>query len=273
MVGTGRRSQGHLLFRSRGATINGEKLVISGGADGGVYAMKVNTGETVWTYIFGTGAINCSPVVNGSYVYIGQGEENPDNNELGSVICLDASKVTDSKPKLVWKRDGIKARYGSPILDAQSDRLYIPDEVGRLYCLDAKTGKQIWRFAFGRSARAAPCSRTAKSTSAKSIRKFHILKPGDKKCDGIARAIFCAAFQASRTWKSTAAAPSPMAGFTSPPVKRFTASAKDAKPAPEPKIAEPPVVAGKGPAHLQIYPADVVLYAGESASFKVRSLR
>src|SRR5438105_15799668 len=53
------------------ATIGGQRLVISGGADGGVYAMKVNTGEVVWTYHFGTTAVNCSPVVEGNLVYIG----------------------------------------------------------------------------------------------------------------------------------------------------------------------------------------------------------
>src|SRR5581483_1779944 len=51
------------------AVIGGQRLVISGGADGGVYAMKARTGEKVWGYTFGTGAINCSPVVDGNYVY------------------------------------------------------------------------------------------------------------------------------------------------------------------------------------------------------------
>src|SRR5207302_187725 len=123
---------------------------------GGVYGMKLNTGETVWTYTFGTGAINCSPVVNGPLVYIGHGEESPDNNELGRVICLDASQIDKGQPKLVWKKDGLKARYASPALDLENGRLYIPDEVGRLFCLDAKSGKQQWKYSFGLSSRGSP---------------------------------------------------------------------------------------------------------------------
>ena len=35
------------------ANINGERLLISGGGDGGVHAFKMRTGEKVWSYIFG----------------------------------------------------------------------------------------------------------------------------------------------------------------------------------------------------------------------------
>ena len=47
------------------AVIDGERLLISGGGDGGVHAFKVRTGEKVWSYFFGSGAVNCSPVVDG----------------------------------------------------------------------------------------------------------------------------------------------------------------------------------------------------------------
>ena len=54
--------------------------------------------------------------MEGNLVFIGHGEENPDNNEKGRIICLDASKVKDGKPELVWQKDGIKVRYASPIV-------------------------------------------------------------------------------------------------------------------------------------------------------------
>jgi outer membrane protein assembly factor BamB len=56
------------------AVINGERLLITGGADGGVHAFQVRTGKKVWSYIFGTGMVNCSPVVEGTKVYIGHGD-------------------------------------------------------------------------------------------------------------------------------------------------------------------------------------------------------
>ena len=39
----------------------------------------------VWGYIFGAAAVNCSPVVDGTRVYIGHGEENLDTNKQGRV--------------------------------------------------------------------------------------------------------------------------------------------------------------------------------------------
>ena len=75
------------------ADVAGQRLIIGGGGDGGVHAFKVRTGEKVWSYIFGTADVNCSPVVSGNLVFIGHGENNDDASEQGRVICLDASKV------------------------------------------------------------------------------------------------------------------------------------------------------------------------------------
>jgi len=99
------------------ANIGGQRLLISGGGDGGVHAFKVRTGERVWSYIFGTSAVNCSPVVDGNLVYVGHGEENEGINQQGRVICVDGSQVDAKKePKLVWKVDGLKAKFASPVI-------------------------------------------------------------------------------------------------------------------------------------------------------------
>src|SRR5262249_40604076 len=132
------------------AVIHRERLRISGGGDGGVHAFKVRTGEKVWSYVFGPAAVNCSPVVSGSLVYIGHGEEN-ENNSQGRVICLDAGQLDKGKPKRVWEVDGIKAKFASPIL--HEGRLYIPDDLAQLYCLDAKTGKRIWDYQYGNNSK------------------------------------------------------------------------------------------------------------------------
>ena len=40
-------------------------------------------------------AISTSPVVDGNLVYISHGEENPDNNIKGRILCLDVSQIDD----------------------------------------------------------------------------------------------------------------------------------------------------------------------------------
>ena len=60
--------------------------------------------------------------------------------------------------------------------------LYITNDGGVLYCLDAKTGKQLWTYEYGTEPKVRRCGRTAKSTSASSDGRFHILQPTPTGC-------------------------------------------------------------------------------------------
>ena len=48
-------------------TINGQRILISGGGDGHLHAFQVNTGKKVWSFEFGNGAMNPAPVVDGNH--------------------------------------------------------------------------------------------------------------------------------------------------------------------------------------------------------------
>ncbi len=137
------------------AVINGQRLLISGGANGVLHALKVRTGEIVWQYHFAAGCINPSPVVSGDLVYCCHGEPNPEGGGEGRVICLDAGKVTDGKPKLVWEYKRAN-RFGLASPALHDGRLYVPDDGGELFCFNAKTGKVLWKYKYGTVARGAP---------------------------------------------------------------------------------------------------------------------
>jgi outer membrane protein assembly factor BamB len=253
------------------AVINGERLLISGGADGAVYAMKVRTGEKVWSYTFGASLVNCSPVVDGNFVYIGHGEENLDTNVQGRVICLDASKVKDGQPELVWKKDDIKVKFASPII--HEGRLYVCDETATMYCLDAKTGKQLWRFKYGRDCKGSPVLADGKIYVAEVNARFHILKPGTKRCEELHDQFFPSPDGVSDVEinGSPAVANGRIYFGTSEEFycigkKGASAKADPIPPAPKEAPADPTAKA----AHLQIFPADLVLQPGESATLTVR---
>jgi outer membrane protein assembly factor BamB len=243
------------------AVIKGERLVITGGGDGGVHAFKVHTGEKVWSYIFASAAVNCSPVVSGDLVYIGHGENNLMGGLQGKVICLDASQVKDGQPKLVWEVDGIKAKFASPIF--ADGRLYICNDAGLLYCLDGKDGKQHWRFRYGRNSKGSPVLADGKIYVGEEDGKFHILKPGDTSCTRL----HAQEFSGEVINGSPAVANGRVFFMTTE--QMFCIGLKEAgKPGVVPApIKEPAAAPGAAVAHVRVFPADVVLHPGDTTDF------
>jgi outer membrane protein assembly factor BamB len=252
------------------AEINGQRLLISGGGDGGVHAFKVRTGEKVWSYLFGTGAVNCSPVVDGNFVFIGHGEENEGASTQGRVICLDAGHVEKGEPKLVWKVDGIKAKFASPII--HQGRLFIPDEIGRLYCLDAKDGKEHWHYDYGRNTKGSPVLADGKIYVGEVDSRFHILKPGDSSCEELSNVFFRKAKDAPTPEINGSAAIYNGRVYFMTTTDLYCLATKDGKAGPVPPAAkDAPAAKSAKLAHLQIYPADVTLHPGESVDLKART--
>lgn len=248
------------------ATINGQRLLIAGGADGSVFAIKVRTGERVWRYTnFSISPINSSPVVSGNFVFIGHGEESAGTSSQGRVICLDASQIEKGSPKLVWQKDGIHARYASPIVDG--DRLYMPDDGGMLYCLDAKSGKLIWEHRYGRGeCRGSPVLADGKIYVAEVSARFHILEPGKKRCKSLDEEFFPGAGGVDIELAGTPAVANGRVYFSTAD-EMICIGTKEGVSADTPVNKPPEVKPGKI-AHLQIVPGEVALHPGQSASFK-----
>lgn len=254
------------------AMINGERLLISGGADGGVHAFQANTGVKVWSYIFGDGAVNCSPVVDGNLVYIGHGETNSDVSAQGRVICLDASKVENGKPALVWKKDGIKVKFASPLL--YDGRLYVCNDLGRMFCYDAKTGKQHWSFLYGKNSKGSPVWADGKIYVGEVDGRFLILKPEDKKCTRLHAEEFGPQQGADAEINGSPAIVDGkiyfMTSFATYCIGKKDHSAK-ADPIPADSSKEEPAPKDAKPAHVQIIPADVTLHPGEKVELTART--
>ena len=130
-------------------TIDGQRVLVAGNGNGGIFAFKVATGEKVWGFSFSKRGINTSPAVADNHVYVAHSEENVDNTSLGRVACLDARTG-----KEIWRQDGMTAGYASPAVHA--GRVYVIDNSANVHCLDAKTGKQYWEQNIGTVGRGSP---------------------------------------------------------------------------------------------------------------------
>ena len=135
--------------------INGKRMLIAGNADGNVYGMLARTGDLIWSFKLAKRGVNSSVVVDGKYVYVTHSEENYASTQMGSVLCLDASKTGDITDRgVVWRHDGITAGYSSPAI--ANGRLYTVTNSANLHCFNARTGDQLWKCNLGRVMKGSP---------------------------------------------------------------------------------------------------------------------
>jgi outer membrane protein assembly factor BamB len=254
------------------AVINGQRLLISGTGGGAIYAMNAYTGAPVWSYKFCKGAVNCAPVVDDTKVYAVHGNENLDINVPGRVSCLDAGQIEKAAPKLVWQVDGIAAKYTTPVL--HEGRLYVADDLARLHCLDAASGKRLWRrpFTYGRNAMSSPVWADGKIYVADKNAKFHILAPGATDCKRLFMQYFPSPDGTTdvEIYANPAVANGRVYFMTRDEIycigkKDHSANADPVPPLPkEPALGEP--------AQVQVIPADITLQPGDRENFRVHLL-
>jgi outer membrane protein assembly factor BamB len=164
------------------ANVNGTRLLIQGGADGMVYAVKPQTGEPVWRYEISKRGINTGVVVNGTTAILTHSEENLDSNEMGMIVAVDATAKGDIKPEQVkWKVQGWQGGFSSPVIDG--DRLYQIDNAANLGAFDVNTGKQLWLKSLGTVQKASPVLADGKLYVGTESGKFYILKPSATGCE------------------------------------------------------------------------------------------
>ncbi|PYP83131.1 MAG: hypothetical protein DMF61_24205 [Blastocatellia bacterium AA13] len=164
------------------ATINGVRLLIVGGADGAIYAIKAHTGEPVWNLPITKRGINNCSVYKGTTVFASHSEENLDSNEMGLIVAIDgAAKGALGRDKVKWSVKGFRGGYSSPVIDG--DRLYQIDDSASLIAFDVNTGKELWKKTLGTLQRASPVLADGKLYVGTENGKFYILKPGPTGCE------------------------------------------------------------------------------------------
>ncbi len=252
------------------AVINGQRLLIAGGGDGAVLAMKARTGEKVWEFKLTKTAINPSVVVEGNRVYAMHSEENLDNTVMGRVVCIDGTGTGDvTKTHEVWRYDNCEVGYASPML--HDGRLYVIDNSGNLFCFDANNGKRYWQYNLGTVGKGSPVWADGKIFATEVNGWFHILQPSADSCVSLdAEKITVKDGRYAEMYGSPAMAYQRVYFTSESGIFCLGNKSVPFKMTPPTVVAlnEAPTEKNTKPAHLQVVPAEVLLAPKQKTKFR-----
>jgi outer membrane protein assembly factor BamB len=255
------------------ATINGLRLLITGLGDGGIHAIKPQTGEKVWSFVAAKRAINTGVVVKDTSVIVSHGDENLDVNELGMIAAIDGAQAGDIKTTR-WAVKGTEFGYSSPLLDG--NRVYQIDNGSNLKAFDVATGKELWTQPLSTAQKAPPVFADGKIYVGTDGGAFFIIRPGADRAQVLDEVELANSVMSCCGSEGT---PEQVLGGAAVSRGRVFFVSSDAVYAIGPKQAKTltgfavntPAEAGSGmPAHLQVTPAEVVLEPGRTVRFRAR---
>lgn len=257
------------------ATINGQRLLISGSSDGWVYALQPRTGKIVWEYQFSRRGLNVSPTVDGNVVYTGHSEENPVGTKMGAIVALKADLSGNISEKgEIWKEIEVGVGRSSPL--KVDDRLYLFDDAGKVRVVEAATAEPVGNprgLTLGTMNFASPVYADGKIYHVEKNGRWYILTPDAD--NGLAR------YQRGKTsgffptgdecWASPIISHGRVYIQTTGALYCFEDKSKEHGAAPRPaQPEETPVAQDEKPAQLQLVPCELLMQPGDKQQLSVR---
>jgi outer membrane protein assembly factor BamB len=140
--------------------VDGRAQVVIPGGDGWIYSFEPQTGKVLWKFnanpegskwvLGGRGTKNnviATPVIHDGVVYVAVGQDPEHGEGIGHLWAIDATKSGDvTKTGLVWHFGDEDFHRTISTVAIKDGLLYAADLSGFLYCLDLKTGKQLWKY-------------------------------------------------------------------------------------------------------------------------------
>jgi outer membrane protein assembly factor BamB len=249
------------------ATINGTRLLIVGLGDGGVHAIKVQTGEKVWSYIAAKRAINTGVVVSGNTVIMSHGDENLTGVQMGMIGAIDGSQTGDIKTTK-WAHYGEQFGFSSPLLDA--GRVYQIENGSRLKAYDVETGKELWTQPLGTSQKAPPVMADGKIFVGTENGKFFIVRPHADRAEILSEVELPVSTNSIGGSEGTAeqvfggAAISRGRIFFATTDAVYAIGSKQKAAVTGLAVNETPVPGEGAPAHIQVAPTELVMLPGQT---------
>jgi len=256
------------------ATINGTRLLLTGGADGAALAMKPQTGEPVFNLVVAKRGLNTGIVVHGNYALLSHGDENLDSSEMGMIAAFDASRKGKlGKDAIKWANEGFVGGFSSPVIDG--DRVYQMDNAATLFAFDVETGHQLWKQNLGTVQKASVAFGDGKIYVGSESGKYFILRPHADRCEVLSEV----ELPISDTGLASQQIPEPVVAASAIARGRVYFVSSDELYAIGPKKTDakpwapvkPATEAGDGPpAWVQVEPTELVLAPGATVQLHAR---
>src|SRR5215207_2067312 len=251
------------------ADVAGTRLLIQGGADGQVYAVKPQTGEAVWRTAISQRGINTGVVVKGTTAILTHSEENLEGSEMGMIAAVDAGAKGDIKQtQYKWGMKGWQGGFSTPVIDG--DRLYQVDNGANLGAFDVNTGKQVWLQNLGTIQKASPVLADGKLYVGTENGKFFIIEPTPTGAKILDEDQLGTEALPESIIASVAVSRGRVYLVTDSHLYCIGKKSKEAAVAGEAAAYRAANHGGLPATHVQVVPAEVTLKPGESVSFRVR---
>jgi outer membrane protein assembly factor BamB len=253
------------------ATMNGQRLLIQGLGNGGVHAIKPQTGEVVWSFPAAQRAVNTGVVIKDDVVYMSHGDENLEGNELGMLAAIAGNREGDIT-ETIWDTKGMEFGYSSPVLDG--DRLYQIDSGSTLHAFNADSGEHLWELAMGNAQRANPVLADGKIYVGTNGGSFYIIRPGETEGEILSQVKLplstdscCGSEGTAEQIVAGAAVSQGRVIFVTSDAVYAIGSSRDQTGF----AVNEPAETGQGAAtHMQVVPTEMVLDPGETVNLRAR---
>lgn len=249
-----------------GADINGVRVIIAGGGDGAVHAIKAQTGEPVWRYEVTKRGINTGVVMSGTTAIISHSEENLDTNEMGLLAAIDATaKGAIGPAQIKWAVKGFQGGFSSPVIDGGT--IYQIDNGSVLHGYEITSGKLLWSKVLGTIQKGALVFADGKLYAGNENGKFYILKPGRADCQVLDEDQLGTETQPEHIIAAPAISNGKVYVVSDGAMYCFGKKSAPARFAPKKAVRK---LSNGPPASVQVTPTEVILKPGEAKQFHAR---
>ena len=246
--------------------IDGTRLLLAGGGDGAMHALKPQTGEPVWRFEYSKRGINSGAIVKGDTAIVSHSEENLEASEMGLVAAINAASRGDIDASGVkWSVGGFLGGFSTPVLDG--DRFYQIDNSANLTAFDFNSGSRIWTLNLGTIQRASPVLADGKLYVGTVNGKFFVIEPGDESATILDEDELNSGNEFEEVYASVAVSGGRV--YLASARTLYAIGPKQRRPAADTTRPSSEQSAGE-PTFVQVSPTEVVLAPGESQSFTVR---